>query len=105
MSVVIIGNENDFKTRVLDQQDKLCLVYFFAQWCGPCKVFKSEYERVAEVFKEVAMFKIDIDLLPKIAADYGVMSIPTIIAFVNGQEKDRSVGIPADFENWITSNK
>lgn len=65
------------------------LVDFYANWCGPCKMLVPELEKVSTDIKVV---KIDVDQYDEIARKYGVMSIPTLILFENGNEIKRNVG-------------
>lgn len=119
MAVIRISSCDEFNMKVLCckhfskdvvkegvvNSDDFIIVYFFAEWCGPCKLFKKIYEEVAKEQKDVSLYMLDIDALPTIAAEYGVMSIPTIIGFKNGQEQVRQVGVPSDLAAWIDSNK
>ncbi|WP_342261767.1 thioredoxin family protein [Alphaproteobacteria bacterium endosymbiont of Tiliacea citrago] len=107
---LIIKSENDFHKFVLEEKDIFVVVYFFAQWCGPCKMFSSVFESVCEEYQtmsedqKVKIYKIDIDNLSKISADYGILSIPTFIIFRNGVECARQIGIQEDFSDWVASN-
>lgn len=65
------------------------LVDFYATWCGPCKMLEPIIEEISE---EVNVLKVDIDELQDLATEYGIMSIPTIIYFENGQIKNKSIG-------------
>ena len=85
MSEVV--SSSDFQSKVLDAQGPV-LVDFFATWCGPCKMLAPTLDEVAaETAGKAAVYKLDIDQSPDIAQKYGVMSVPTVIVFENGQVK------------------
>jgi thioredoxin-like negative regulator of GroEL len=67
------------------------ILYLTASWCGPCKVFGPQVEAFSEEHEEVHIAKHDIDT-GDVAQHFGVRSIPTIIAFVNGKEVARKSG-------------
>ncbi len=82
----------NFEAKVL-QADKPVLVDFFATWCGPCMMMAPLIDKVAAEKEGTAyVYKLDVDQAQQIAMDYGVMSIPTLILFENGQEKRRVIG-------------
>lgn len=84
----------------------LAIVYFWAPWCNPCKKFAPYYEQCAQNIS-VPMKKIDIDNdnLSEIAINYGIQSIPTLIAFSKGVEIGREIGVPDDLEGFVNSFK
>lgn len=91
MSEVISSSE--FQSKVLDAQGPV-LVDFFATWCGPCKMLAPTLDEVAsETAGKASVYKLDIDQSPDIAQKYGVMSVPTLIVFENGQVKKQAVGV------------
>ena len=90
MSVVKLTVEN-FEQEVL-QAEKLVLVDFYADWCGPCKMMSPIVDEIAEEESEIKVCNINIDQAMEIAQKYRVMIIPTFIAFNNGEEAGRQIG-------------
>ncbi len=87
-------NENEFKTEILES-DKLCVIDFFATWCGPCKEYAPVVEEVSEMeqYKENVIFaKVDIDENADIAIQYDVQAVPTTILFKNGEVLKTELG-------------
>ncbi len=68
------------------------IVDFYADWCGPCKLMAPVFESAAAKSSGVKFAKINVEGNQEIAGRYGVMSIPTIIIFKNGQMKDMHTG-------------
>ncbi|AOG60091.1 thioredoxin [Spiroplasma helicoides] len=68
------------------------VVDFFAEWCGPCKMFAPLFDQVAESEKDANFIKVDIDQLREAADEYGIQSIPTVLKFKSGEEVNRHVG-------------
>lgn len=84
-------SEKDFDTAV--QGAKVTLADFWAPWCGPCRMVAPHVEAVAEIMDGVADFiKVNVDENPTLAQKLGVMSIPTLIIFKDGEEATRMVG-------------
>ncbi len=69
------------------------LVDFWAEWCGPCKMIAPVVEEVAEEYEgKVQVAKLNVDENGSVAANYSVVSIPTLIVFKDGSEAERIVG-------------
>jgi len=70
------------------------IVDFWAGWCGPCRMLAPTIEAISEKYGDsVNVCKVDIDAEPELASRFGVMTIPTVIAFENGAEKDKLIGV------------
>lgn len=77
----------------ISQADKPVLVDFWATWCGPCRMLAPVVEEVAtENQDKLIVGKVDVDSCPDLAQKFGVMSIPTLILFKDGQPVAKSVG-------------
>ena len=83
--------EQDFEQQVL-QSDQLVLVDFWAEWCGPCHAIAPVLDEIAQERSEHKVVKLNIDEQPAVAQRYGVMSIPTLILFKDGEPHAAAVG-------------
>ncbi len=84
--------ENNFETDVVSA--KLAVVDFWASWCGPCRMMAPVIDALAEQYQgRVIVGKINVDEEEKLAMQFGVMTIPTIITLKNGAEISREVGV------------
>ncbi|MFC4908779.1 thioredoxin [Actinomadura gamaensis] len=82
----------DFGTTVL-QNDKPVLVDFWAEWCGPCRMVAPILEEISsEHGDKIEVVKMNIDENPKIPADYGVLQIPTLNVYKDGQVVKQIMG-------------
>lgn len=85
--------EEDFDTSVLKASAPV-LVDFYADWCGPCKMLAPMMDDIAgQNVGRLVVAKVDTDQAQKVALEYGIRGVPTVILFRDGQEVDRSVGI------------
>lgn len=69
-----------------------CMVDFFASWCGPCKMMAPVFESTAMSLPNVKFYKIDVDKAMKIAMEYNIVNVPTIVVFKDGQPVNRLSG-------------
>ena len=99
-----IKTEEEFKNII---NSEYALVDFFATWCGPCKMMGPVLESVSSNRDNIKIIKVDVDKFESLARTYGVMSIPTLILFKNGQIVDKKVGFLAEplLNEWINNNK
>jgi thioredoxin 1 len=86
------ATESSFEQDVL-QSDKAVIVDFWAEWCGPCHAVAPVLDKIAEERSdELRLVKVNIDEEPALAQKYGVVSIPTIVLFKDGQPAAAAVG-------------
>jgi len=84
--------DNNFEQEVLKAEGKV-LVDFWAPWCGPCRMMSPVVDEIAEEYSDkIKVCKLNVDENPDTAARYGVMSIPTLLVFENGQVANKLVG-------------
>ncbi len=99
MAVLKVTKEN-FQAEVLDASVPV-LVDFFATWCGPCKMLSPILDGIAaklETTGKAKICKVDVDDQQELAAQFGVMSIPTMIVFENGKPTKQAVGTKPEDE-------
>ncbi len=90
---ILTFTTNNFEQEVL-KSDKTVLVDFWASWCGPCRMFSPIVDQAADELEGVAKVgKVNVDEEPELARRYGIMSIPTLMAFKNGQVVDKVMGV------------
>ena len=86
-----VVEEKDFENEI---KAGVSLVDFYASWCGPCRIMANILEDIAEELGEkVNVFKVDVDNAENVARSFGIMSIPTLIIFKDGQMQEKHVGI------------
>ena len=90
MSVINI-NKNNFQDEVM-HSDKPVLLDFWASWCGPCRMVSPIVDEIAAERSDIKVGKSNVDEQPELAAQFGVMSIPTLVVLRNGQVVSRTVG-------------
>jgi len=98
-------SDADFEAQVLKATEPV-VVDFWAPWCGPCKTIAPALEEIAGSLNgKVKIVKLNIDESPATAEKYGIMSIPTLMMFKNGELASRQVGAAPKqkLEQWITS--
>ncbi|MDR0677155.1 MAG: thioredoxin [Holosporaceae bacterium] len=97
-------SEDNFETEVL--KNDFAVVDFYADWCGPCRMISPILDGIQSDLN-VKIVKVNIDESPNIASQYGVMSIPTLVIFKNGEKMSTNVGAAskARIVDWIESYK
>ena len=83
--------DNNFQAEVVEA-DKPVLVDFWAPWCGPCRIVAPHLEELAGEREDLRIVKLNVDENPQTAAQYNVMSIPTLLLFKNGQVAHQIIG-------------
>lgn len=85
-------NQADWESEVLNS-DTPVLVDFWAEWCGPCKMIAPIVDELAEEYDgKLRVAKLDADANPDVLTNYGIMGIPTLILFKNGEDVARITG-------------
>ena len=90
MSVIHI-NKSNFQNEVLDSE-KPILLDFWASWCGPCRMVSPIVDEIAAERGDIKVGKVNVDEQPELAAQFGVMSIPTLVVMKGGKVASQMVG-------------
>lgn len=91
MAEIIKITDSNFDSEI--SSDKPVLVDFWAEWCGPCKMIAPVLEQLAqELDGKLKICKMNVDENSQVPGKFGVMSIPTLVVFKDGEEKDRIIG-------------
>jgi thioredoxin 1 len=101
-----VGKTSDasFEADVLKSAEPV-VVDFWAEWCGPCRMIAPALEEISgQVGDKVKIVKLNVDENPNTAAKYGIMSIPTLLMFKNGEISSRQVGAAPKqkLHQWIS---
>lgn len=91
MENFIVGNAENFEELI--SSDKITIVDFWAEWCGPCRTQLPILENFASKNEDTQVVKINVDENSELAQKYGVRSIPTIIYFKEGKAQHKTVGV------------
>ena len=83
--------KENFEAEVL-KSDKTVLVDFWATWCGPCKMIAPVIEEIANERSDIKICKVNVDEQGELSIKYGVMSIPTLMIFRNGEAVQTAIG-------------
>lgn len=101
--MLIHASDQDFNEVV---SKKLCLVDFYATWCGPCRMLAQEFEDIVDETDDFDIVKVDIDETPETTQKFNIEVVPTMIVFKNGQpvktltgykQKDEIISIMKEF--------
>ena len=96
--MINIFNEDNFQNEVLNS-DKITIVDFYADWCGPCKMMSPVIDKIAEENAEtIKVGKVNVDESQDLAMKYNVMSIPTILIFKDGNILKTFIGVTSKQE-------
>ena len=99
MAVQYVNTKAEFDN-ILSTFDGVILADFFATWCGPCKMLAPVMEELSTQYDEsqVKILKVDVDQVPELAQEYGIVSIPTVFVGVNHQIAEGFLGAhPKEF--------
>jgi len=91
MENVITGTKENFSELIA--QDKITIVDFWAEWCGPCRMLGPILDSVAKERADIQVVKVDVDSNSELSTQYGIRSIPAVYIFKNGEQINKFVGV------------
>ncbi|MCR5791641.1 MAG: thioredoxin [Lachnospiraceae bacterium] len=91
MAVTVITKDN-FEQEVL-KESKTVLIDFWADWCGPCKMLSPVVDEIAEENDAIKVCKVNVDDNQELAAQFQIMSIPTLVVMKDGKVVNQSIGV------------
>ena len=101
-------NDENFDENVIEQSNNVPVVVdFWASWCGPCMMLKPLLEKIAEEYKgKFILAKLNVEENQEKAGEYGIMSIPAVKMFKNGEIVDEFVGAmpESSIKEWLNTN-
>ena len=89
MSAIKISKDN---FEQIKNSDKIVLIDFFADWCGPCRMVSPLVDEIADERPDIVVGKVNVDNEPELASAFGVFSIPTLVVMQNGKIIEKSAG-------------
>lgn len=101
--MVKVISESEFKDSV---KDGISVIDFSATWCMPCKMLAPVIEEVSEELSDVKFFNVDVDNAPALSRELGIMAVPSVFIFKDGEQKAFESGFrPKEaWEEWIKKN-
>ena len=89
MSVIVVTKDN---FEAVKNSEKIVLLDFYADWCGPCRMVSPIVDQIAEECPQYTVGKINVDNSPELAQQFGVVSIPTLVVMKGGEVVSQSAG-------------